>query len=869
MAETIQEYLSELQKLESFWHFHSREYKDFIEGVGKLNTLMAEYENKPVDLSGITALRKQTGAALELADKYLARFEAQDQSQRDKRDVERMNIIKNFRQSLSVDQKGLSGYDVKSKQTAKEIISDARAVFLDVKGPLRTVGGAMSKRLVINVEGKDGFFTEPTKTLRQEDIVPAVRARNPDMADMVDFIARDETQLFSIYRAKTSRLELADVRKDLSNPYNPLGRMFWNNLANSNPKYRQFRTFNDNNAEQMLLLDGVVDLVRSNAMAHNEMGMNKTAGIAPGSPIEPRNVAMSVVADMIGMGELLARSTSAKIMKDGKPVEGVFMERAKGMERDRINDEAKTGTAGRVDTQNKEVIQSISDIQALDFLCGNVDRHARNMTYRLETDKNGAKKITGVTGIDNDLSFGTLDDKYHVGRMCPPDELPVMRRSTAEKILGLDPELLSHSLYTQLSPEERKAAQGRLKSLQAKIKKDLDRKWATESGVQDGYIRIMSDDDPAWDKLECRDLGSMHPESSFGVYNSSVVEGCKKVEKELVNSRRIPKPQKETLYPPKPLRRKRDEQLYLDLPPTKKQAPGERPITGATIFALYRNRRELHKNEVLAQDGAKAFDLMMRDQVLLAEDFTIKTGKNATVPAPVDFNSRIYRELGIRSTADLCYIDGMKARDYVKKYCQEELNERQLKAHIMAAATSGRHVVDVATIEADKNGDPSINLTELRLDLSPLNSFTSFKSTREERNSKLLRDPRQRVERFAKINGELTRAVKEQVATSVLAEGLKANSDEGTTLPNPAQLRASAHRLVTNVVAKDSILKNKDTSYFLNLLDKPEALKKLTLSCRKTITIQDELAKAQSTGKTKALPEAQKPKALPSPPSVN
>ena len=46
--------------------------------------------------------------------------------------------------------------------------------------------------------------------------------------------------------------------------------------------------------------------------------------------------------------------------------------------------------------------KSLADLQVLDNLLGQVDRHTQN--HMLQSDKQG--RAIGVTGIDNDFSFG-------------------------------------------------------------------------------------------------------------------------------------------------------------------------------------------------------------------------------------------------------------------------------------------------------------------------------------------------------------------------------------------------------------------------------------------------------------------------------
>ena len=71
-----------------------------------------------------------------------------------------------------------------------------------------------------------------------------------------------------------------------------------------------------------------------------------------------------------------------------------------------------------------KVLQQLSDIEVLDFICGNVDRHMGNLIYTVENNK-----IVSVKGVDNDSSFGNLkgvpgEETYH---MALPKDMLLMR----------------------------------------------------------------------------------------------------------------------------------------------------------------------------------------------------------------------------------------------------------------------------------------------------------------------------------------------------------------------------------------------------------------------------------------------------------
>ena len=65
----------------------------------------------------------------------------------------------------------------------------------------------------------------------------------------------------------------------------------------------------------------------------------------------------------------------------------------------------------------------LADMQVLDYLCGNVDRHGANLVYQL--DDNG--KIIGIQGIDNDSSFARFSGQMKaVNRLFGLEQMNVM-----------------------------------------------------------------------------------------------------------------------------------------------------------------------------------------------------------------------------------------------------------------------------------------------------------------------------------------------------------------------------------------------------------------------------------------------------------
>ena len=100
------------------------------------------------------------------------------------------------------------------------------------------------------------------------------------------------------------------------------------------------------------------------------------AGIAGNANVEKRNAATSKVGDLIGMTDLMAYSTTMTATIDGKEVNGVFMEEAKGYTTPELKNKVEQYDGG-VDYNEEALLKQVSDIQVLDYICGSTDRHEK------------------------------------------------------------------------------------------------------------------------------------------------------------------------------------------------------------------------------------------------------------------------------------------------------------------------------------------------------------------------------------------------------------------------------------------------------------------------------------------------------------
>lgn len=139
-----------------------------------------------------------------------------------------------------------------------------------------------------------------------------------------------------------------------------------------------------------------------------------------------------------------------------------------------------------VDYSDPEIQKGLSDLEAMDYITGQYDRHAGNIYIDPVTKK--------VTGIDNDLAFPEVSrDELIVRRRteCKAVKNPplMMHKDTADKIMSVTPEQLEETLRNMprpkgVSPLSEAAIQGaktRLTELQSRISESRE---AQQKGLQ-------------------------------------------------------------------------------------------------------------------------------------------------------------------------------------------------------------------------------------------------------------------------------------------------------------------------------------------------------------------------------------------------
>ncbi len=215
-------------------------------------------------------------------------------------------------------------------------------------------------------------------------------------------------------------------------------------------------------------------------------GVFEVSGIEAGSKIARRNGAMTDVAKRLGFSNLLVESRRVTIEQDGKKVDGIIMEPADMNAEDKyeLHKNSPLAKIKSEDFENEKVLRSLADLQIIDYICGNTDRHKGNFFTKFDTSDPKHPKIVGVQGIDNDNSFGTIKDGG-VMRLAKADVLKIITPEMADAVEKLEADDLDEILKDyDLSEKEIDAAHTRLDTLKRYI----------ENGRKPEYEKLQFDE---------------------------------------------------------------------------------------------------------------------------------------------------------------------------------------------------------------------------------------------------------------------------------------------------------------------------------------------------------------------------------------
>ena len=505
------------------------------------------------DCNGLMKLLKQVG--LKAEDVY-----------RNETDAETRQLVKKITALAAGSHRALLAYDEKNTMSLPALLHEVRTLTLDTRGvALKTkVGGAISSRQTLTFlddKGREisGVFI-PRKVVNIQNSIQeklnrlADTVSDPEGKAMVkDFMSRYISNVMHEHAHKTSEWTEKQKPAALNVLLSAICSDDENDFVYKKMEMEMKKLYAAELNGRPITSKVPKNVIKAIGQAvwdlSDDINVNLFHAQMPdGARIDTRHAAVSAVADLLGIPNVVARSRPMKLIQaDGSEVEGTFMTEAQGLDPGNLSEEAmginEEAMSGKTLEEKQAVakgIKAVADLQVLDYLCGNVDRHQNNMLYQF----NDSKKLCSIQGIDNDCALGNLrpEEGEHKKGLCSLNEMRAISESMARVVEQLTPEVLRFSLrgFT-LSETELDAACFRLKALQKKIADCKTFNDSEKSSIlnkkgklkfEDHNLRIVKDGDWAYVKYSdlqtvqrfCDIHGNWHyePNNAFGMVKSAV-----------------------------------------------------------------------------------------------------------------------------------------------------------------------------------------------------------------------------------------------------------------------------------------------------------------------------------------------------------
>lgn len=369
----------------------------------------------------------------------------------------RVNVVDYLQKIISKDLKALTNLDPENPGMIDDAFETSRAIRVEVPTSLsHRVGGQASDRFPMkSTDGAKGFFTARTDT-----------ANDAKWNKLLDSIVK--MNLTDQMAAKFDALRTNhQLRSSL------LDDMYFGDYDTEDEIDAAVATtmgfFGDFQSAKKLLARPENSDLRHALRTLQDQGkklvgpynLQDRLGYDPYTRTDNKNAAMHSVAKLLGFEKLVAKAVPMVMVNGGKVLKGTFMEHAKGSDLGNLKgDDPLWDYRATSSPFNKDLYRDLADMQVLDYICGNIDRHKGNMLYQAERTGDGKVKLTGLMAIDNDASFPEADIRefefqnkmdengqvYNEARIYKPENFRFVSRKTAEMIVNMDQSQLATAL---------------------------------------------------------------------------------------------------------------------------------------------------------------------------------------------------------------------------------------------------------------------------------------------------------------------------------------------------------------------------------------------------------------------------------------
>ena len=490
-------------------------YAEYVEKMARVDALMDKYSvpnafgaAETMDLKAKEALLKAMQEAAMAGEEYMKNAQAAVDAGTLKDLKHGVPLIVNGLQGmLNRDQEILEQYDPSVPQSLPKVLGDARSsiVFLD-NDQMQKLGGAQNSRIPITFKDNRGVERRGmfTKANFAEDYDQMVNDLLENAARQC-YIPEGKKSIRGMINTYRERNKERWGKATDAQIFQELSKL----LIQENDGWGKRYELKEDALKKELGIDKASlgfegkkalreAFEKYDKLTNEKLGRYMNGGMLgmkEGERIDNLNSAMSAVTKLLGAPDLIANSVNMKFVdKEGEVQEGTFMAFSDGVDLAAGGENMKAVNDNPFEGESSwKGLKQMADLQVLDYICGNVDRHAANMMYR--TDDKG--NIVGVQGIDNDSSFGLFAEKEKDRHTLPgADHLNVISASMRKKVMGLTPAMLKYTLRGRgLSEEKLEFAAKRLTTLQTSIREGdaYYKAHPTDKAYVPGHLRTVPD----------------------------------------------------------------------------------------------------------------------------------------------------------------------------------------------------------------------------------------------------------------------------------------------------------------------------------------------------------------------------------------
>lgn len=532
---------------------NSAKFKAVTKALENLNDVMgmSVKQDEQVWQTSLRLVFKGYEVLLQACDEYLTNESGKMRSAYSSVGKKRIQMISEIKTSALSDMENLmvqrfeNPDNLDSNRTVRDMLSAARTrkISLTKKDSEHEhSGGELSILTQLGAEetgGKDGFFKPEVSLYR--DI-------NKNCNAIVELAA--EYSGISQEKLRQARAALGSFEGEWSMRFGAI-KDKWIPKLKKNPLYQdpEIQSFCD----RLEALAGGTDNSLNNMMMDSEMLNIQGDEIN----VSGRNVATSRMASLLGIGNMIAKSERVEMIEPGKQSGrvGNLMDKAEGTEAKKLIGQLFISEIGNSDKKYKDgdlgamvagkmtgaFQKDLSTLQVFDYICGQTDRHFRN--YFIKTDENNM--FTGLTGIDNDLSFGNAqlrdNGRYglHGGQVVSESGdllIPHMSREFAIAIVSLPEQTIQFALADLIEKPEIDACCKRLRLLKSALQKELG-KGKDESRLRDTWgddtlQDFLNEEGGRWGKGEKNYIGRLTNQYAYDYFYDEEKKLVEKMQKE-------------------------------------------------------------------------------------------------------------------------------------------------------------------------------------------------------------------------------------------------------------------------------------------------------------------------------------------------